>query len=68
MRQCYEQLFQGPDDADKQAVAQAFLQECIAKAAALPQEMPDDPTALQAWVEQHSAGVARQYADYLERR
>ncbi|MBC3382822.1 iron-containing redox enzyme family protein [Pseudomonas sp. SWRI179] len=68
VRQCYERLFQGPDDADKQAVAQAFLQQCIAKAAALPQEMPDDPMALSAWVEHHSAGVARQYADYLERR
>ncbi|QKS81058.1 iron-containing redox enzyme family protein [Pseudomonas bijieensis] len=68
VRQCYERLLQGPDDADKQAVAQAFLKECIANAAALPQEMPDEPMALQAWVEQHSAGVARQYADYLERR
>ncbi|AXP03323.1 iron-containing redox enzyme family protein [Pseudomonas bijieensis] len=68
VRQCYERLLQGPDDADKQAVAQAFLKECIAKAAALPQEMPDEPMALQAWVERHSAGVARQYADYLERR
>ncbi|WP_431481040.1 iron-containing redox enzyme family protein [Pseudomonas thivervalensis] len=68
VRQCYERLLQGPDDADKQAVAQTFLQQCLTKAAALSQEMPTDPTALPAWVEQHSAGVARQYADYLERR
>lgn len=68
VRQCYERLLQDPYDADKQAAAQAFLQPCLEKAAALPQQMPDDPTALHAWVEQHSAGVARQYADYLERR
>jgi hypothetical protein len=68
VRQCYDRLLQGPDDADKQAVAQAFLGQCIEEASALPQEMPDDPLALQGWVEQHSAGVARQYADYLERR
>ncbi|QBZ89999.1 iron-containing redox enzyme family protein [Pseudomonas viciae] len=68
VRQCYERLLQGADDADKQAVAQAFIQQCVEQAQALPQEMPDDPTALQTWVEQHSAGVARQYAEYLERR
>ncbi|WP_335944788.1 iron-containing redox enzyme family protein [Pseudomonas sp. G166] len=68
VRQCYERLLQGPDDADKQAVAQAFIEQCAEQAATLPQEMPDDPMALQAWVEQHSAGVARQYAEYLERR
>jgi len=68
VRQCYERLLQGPDDADKQAVAQAFLQTRLEQASALPQEMPDDPAALLTWVEQHSAGVARQYADYLERR
>ncbi|AOE60697.1 iron-containing redox enzyme family protein [Pseudomonas corrugata] len=68
VRQCYERLLQGPDDADRQAVAQAFVQSCLDKAATLAQEMPDDPMALQAWVEQHSAGVARQYGDYLERR
>ena len=68
VRQCYERLLQGPDDADKQAAAQAFLQHCAEQAEALPQEMPDDPMALQAWVEQHSVGVARQYAEYLERR
>lgn len=68
LRQCYERLLQGPDDADKQALAQALIQQCVEQAEALPQEMPDDPLALQAWVEQHSAGVARQFADYLERR
>lgn len=68
VRQCYERLLQGPDDTDKQAMAQAFLQSCLEKAAALPQEIPDDPATLQAWVEEHSAGVARQYAEYLERR
>ncbi|MGN8275934.1 iron-containing redox enzyme family protein [Pseudomonas sp. SMN5] len=68
VRQCYERLLQGPDDADRQSIAQAFLEQCLEQAAALPQETPDDPTALQAWVEQHSAGVALQYADYLERR
>lgn len=68
VRQCYERLLHGPDDADKQTVAQAFLQQCVGQAAALPLELPDTPTALQDWVEQHSAGVARQYAEYLERR
>ncbi|MBT2339893.1 MULTISPECIES: iron-containing redox enzyme family protein [Pseudomonas] len=68
VRQCYERLLHGPDNDDKQAVAHAFLQQCIGQAKALPQETPDDPQALQAWVEAHSAGVARQYADYLERR
>ncbi|WP_053213942.1 iron-containing redox enzyme family protein [Pseudomonas sp. Q12-87] len=68
VRQSYERLLHGPDDADKQTLAQALLQSCLEQASALPQDMPDDPAALQAWVEQHSAGVARQYAEYLERR
>lgn len=68
VRQCYDRLLHGPDDTEKQAVAQDFLTRCLDQASALPQEMPDDPAALQAWVEEHSAGVARQYADYLERR
>jgi len=68
VRQSYERLLHGPDDADKQTLAQAFLQSCLEQASALPQDMPDNPAALQAWVEQHSAGVARQYAEYLERR
>ncbi|WHS63082.1 iron-containing redox enzyme family protein [Pseudomonas sp. G2-4] len=68
VRKCYERLLQGPDDADKQAAAQAFIQQCAEQATALPQEIPDDPMALQTWVEQHSAGVAQQYAEYLDRR
>ncbi|EJL02183.1 hypothetical protein PflQ2_2779 [Pseudomonas fluorescens Q2-87] len=68
VRQSYERLLHAPDDADKQTLAQALLQSCLEQASALPQDMPDDPAALQAWVEQHSAGVARQYAEYLERR
>jgi hypothetical protein len=68
VRQSYERLLQGPDDTDKQMLAQELLQSCLEQAGALPQDMPDDPAALQAWVEQHSADVARQYAEYLERR
>lgn len=68
LRQRYDELLNGTDELDKRAIARAFLQEQLRVAETLPDDLPKDPLALQAWVEQHSTGVARQYAEYLQER
>jgi hypothetical protein len=68
MKQTYEQLLLSDDTEQQRALAQAFLQVQLQRAADLPEAMPHELSALQDWVEQHCADVARQYADYLQTR
>ncbi|KAA0968825.1 iron-containing redox enzyme family protein [Pseudomonas sp. ANT_H12B] len=68
MKQIYEQLLLSDDAAQQRTLAKSFLQARLQDAADLPEEMPQDLLALQSFVEQHSAEVARQYADYLQQR
>ncbi|MHC8320964.1 iron-containing redox enzyme family protein [Pseudomonas sp. GB2N2] len=68
LRQCYEQLLLGDDTEYRLALGQSFLETQLQRATDLPQEMPEDLSALQSFVEQHSTEVARQYADYLSAR
>ncbi|MGE1091211.1 iron-containing redox enzyme family protein [Pseudomonas zeae] len=65
MRQVYEALLR---DDDSQDLAQAFLQEQLQHAAQLSDSLPEDPAMWHAWVAEHCADVARQYADYLQQR
>lgn len=67
-KQIYELLLLEDDPEQRRALAQSFLETQLQQAAGLPEEMPEDLSALQAFVEQHSAEVARQYADYLQQR
>ncbi|VVO26135.1 iron-containing redox enzyme family protein [Pseudomonas fluorescens] len=67
-RQRYDELLYGPDELDKREMSRAFLQEQLRAAETLPNDLPADPQALQPWVEQHCASVARQYAEYLQGR
>jgi len=65
LKQTYEQLLLS--DA-AQPLARTFLHAQLQQAANLPQDMPQDLSALQDFVEQHSTEVARQYADYIKAR
>jgi hypothetical protein len=65
IRQVYETLLR---DDDCQDLAQSFLQEQLQLAAQLTDSLPEDPTLWHAWVAEHCADVARQYADYLQQR
>ncbi|MHC8354615.1 iron-containing redox enzyme family protein [Pseudomonas sp. LB3P81] len=68
LKQCYEQLLLGDDAEQRRALGQTFLEAQLQQAKDLPAEMPEDVSALQTFVEQHSTEVARQYADYLSAR
>ncbi|MGF0237676.1 iron-containing redox enzyme family protein [Rhodococcus sp. IEGM1300] len=68
IKQAYELLLTGGSAEQRQTLGRAFLEAQLQQAADLPEEMPQDLQALQGFVEQHSADVARQYADYLQRR
>lgn len=65
LRRIYEALLleHSPD-----TLAQDFLAEQLQRAALLPEELPQDPSAWQEWVAGHCTEVARQYADYLQQR
>lgn len=65
IRQVYEALLRDDNSKD---LAQAFLQEQLQHAAQLIDALPEDPTTWHAWVAEHCADVARQYADYLQQR
>jgi hypothetical protein len=65
IRSIYERLLR---EDDSRALAQSFLNEQLQLAAALPEELPQDPSTWHDWVAAHSADVARQYADYLQQR
>ncbi|WP_392887486.1 iron-containing redox enzyme family protein [Pseudomonas migulae] len=68
LKHCYEQLLLGDDAEQRRALARSVLETQLQRAADLPKEMPEDVSALQSFVEQHCADVARQYADYLSAR
>ena len=68
LKQCYEQLLMNNDGEQRRALGLSFLEAQLQQAADLPDELPHDVSALQSFVEQHSAQVARQYADYLKAR
>ncbi|HCS46360.1 MAG TPA: hypothetical protein DIW52_26755 [Pseudomonas sp.] len=68
IKQIYEQLLLSDDAQYRHALAQGFLHTQLQRAAHLPEELPQDLSALQGFVEQHSVDVARQYADYLQQR
>ncbi|BBP70212.1 hypothetical protein PHLH6_22160 [Pseudomonas sp. Seg1] len=65
IRGVYEALLR---EENPQALAQTFLHQQLECAAALPEELPQDPSTWHAWVAAHCADVARQYADYLQQR
>ena len=65
IRSIYERLLR---EDDSRALAQSFLNEQLQLAAALPEELPQDPSTWHDWVAAHSADVARQYAEYLQQR
>ncbi|MDR7284425.1 hypothetical protein J2X84_003263 [Pseudomonas corrugata] len=65
LKQTYEQLLLSDDAA---SIARTFLYAQLQQAANLPQDLPQDLSALQDFVEQHATEVARQYADYLKAR
>ena len=65
VRSIYERLLR---EDDSRALAQSFLNEQLQLAAALPEELPQDPSTWHDWVAAHSADVARQYAEYLQQR
>lgn len=68
LKQCYEQLLLGDDAEQRRALGNTFLKAQLQRSADLPEEIPEDVSALQSFVEQHSTEVARQYADYLSAR
>ncbi|MCU0091905.1 iron-containing redox enzyme family protein [Pseudomonas koreensis] len=55
-------------DEHPQQLARAFLEDQLLQAAQLKDELPSDPAHWHAWVAEHCADVARQYADYLQQR
>ncbi|MDB5993235.1 MAG: hypothetical protein JWP42_371 [Pseudomonas sp.] len=68
LKQCYEQLLLNDDAEQRRALGQRFLEAQLQLATDLPEELPRDLSALQGFVENHCAEVARQYADYLKAR
>lgn len=68
LKQIYEQLLLGDDPEQRRALGQTFLEAQLQRAADLPDELPQDPSALQGFIEQHCADVAHQYAEYLQAR
>lgn len=68
LKNTYEQLLLSTDETQRRALAETFLTEQLELAAGLPEEMPQDLSALQEFVEQHCVEVAHQYADYLQQR
>jgi hypothetical protein len=68
LKQCYEQLLLSDDADHRTLTGKAFLHAQIQRAAQVPEALPEDLSALQTFVEQHSVDVARQYAEYLSAR
>ncbi|MHC8343655.1 iron-containing redox enzyme family protein [Pseudomonas sp. RT6P73] len=68
LKQAYEHMLLGDDPEQRRALARTFLEAQLEHATDLPQDMPNDLSALQSFVEQHSVDVAGQYAEYLKQR
>ncbi|WP_448107303.1 iron-containing redox enzyme family protein [Pseudomonas azerbaijanoccidentalis] len=65
-RELYGELYSSGCEAAQRA--EAFLREQLARAAALPCDLPDTPEQLLSWAEKHCADVAHDYAGYLAER
>lgn len=63
LQQRYQALLAGQEESSA-----AWLDEQLASAADLPDDLPDAPAQLPAWSARHAALVAKGYADYLARR
>ncbi|MFJ4452889.1 iron-containing redox enzyme family protein [Pseudomonas sp. NPDC089392] len=63
LQQRYRALLEGHDETSV-----AWLDEQLARAASLPDDLPDTPSHLPAWSAMHAAKVAAAYADYLQQR
>lgn len=62
----YGELYREGGGAE--TAAREFLLEQLAQVQAAPNELPELPEHLPAWVEQRCAEVAQAYAEYLEQR
>ena len=63
LQQRYEAMLAGEDDPSA-----LWLDEQLARAERLPDDLPDSPSDLPAWSARCAADVAAGYADYLEQR
>ncbi|MCU1763034.1 iron-containing redox enzyme family protein [Pseudomonas sp. 14P_8.1_Bac3] len=68
LKQCYEQLLLNDDAEQRRVLGKTFLNAQLEQARGLPEQMPEQLCSLQSFVEEHSAEVARQYAEYLSAR
>lgn len=65
-RSLYLSLYADP--AAQPAKARAFVNDQIARARALPSDLPSSPDQLHGWIGQRTAVVGQQYRDYLAAR
>lgn len=63
LQQRYQALLAGQDETSGQ-----WLEAQLARAASLPDDLPDTPSTLPAWSAAHAASVAAAYAEYLQQR
>ena len=66
-RTLYMDLMNGPDDVDD-AQLDAFLAAQLARAAAMPCDLPEQPARLAEWSMPRNAAVAASYSEYLAER
>ncbi|WP_416195055.1 iron-containing redox enzyme family protein [Pseudomonas sp. MH10] len=63
----YDALMQTPS-AEAIGDAREFLHQQLAAVGEHPCDLPDSPSALEAWIETNAAQVGEQYAEYLKTR
>ena len=63
LRQRYQAMLAGQD-----AGSGSWLEEQLAGAASMPDDLPDTPSELPAWSRKHTAKVAEAYTRYLAQR
>ncbi|WP_144180400.1 MULTISPECIES: iron-containing redox enzyme family protein [unclassified Pseudomonas] len=63
LRQRYQAMLAGQD-----AGSGSWLEEQLAGAASMPDDLPDTPSELPAWSKKHTAEVATAYTDYRAQR
>lgn len=63
LQQRYQSLLAGPDESSA-----TWLDEQLARAGNLPDDLPDTPSQLPAWSARQAAQVAEAYAGYLAQR
>ncbi|GAA5235204.1 iron-containing redox enzyme family protein [Verticiella sediminum] len=67
-RHLYEQLYRPHRHAGARLAGIGYLREALARAEALPCELPDTLAALPAWMLAHHRNALARYAGYLEER